>query len=160
MLARVTGVAVENYRSIASCNVKLEPLTLLVGPNGAGKSNFLDTLRFLVHSMHAPLEQVIEARYGMRSILRKLPGGRSAESFRIGIDFCLAEGANGKYSLSVAEGQDGAAVVIEESCSVGKDGFTSRPGNVIHTAQSTRDCNANCVNGGALTSQPVDDVRF
>ena len=96
MRARVTGVAIENYRSIASCDVELQPLTLLVGPNGAGKSNFLDTLRFLVHSMHAPLEQVIEARFGMRSLLRKLPGGRSAESFRIGIDFSLAEGTSGK----------------------------------------------------------------
>jgi predicted ATPase len=137
MRARVTGVAIENYRSIASCDVALQPLTLLVGPNGAGKSNFLDTLRFLEHSMHAPLEQVIEARYGMRSLLRKLPGGRSAESFRIGIDFSLAEGTSGTYSLSIAEGKDGAAVITEERCMAGKHHFTSRPGEVDHTAQST-----------------------
>lgn len=137
MPARVTGVAIENYRSIASCNVKLQQLTLLVGPNGAGKSNFLDTLRFLVDSMHAPIEQVVEARYGMRSLLQKLPGGRSAESFRIGIDFSLADGTSGTYSLRVAEGQDGAAVITEERCSVGQDGFSSRPGKVVHTAPST-----------------------
>jgi hypothetical protein len=136
MPASVTGVTIENYRSIASCNVKLQPLTLLVGPNGAGKSNFLDTLRFLVHSMHAPLEQVVEARYGIRSLLQKLPGGRSAESFRNGIDFNPGDGTTGAYSLTVAEGQDGAAVITEETCSVGQHGFTYRPGKVVHTAPS------------------------
>ena len=68
MTTRVRGVAVRDYRSIASCDVDLQPLTLLVGPNGSGKSNFLDALRFLAHGMHAPLEQVVEARSGIRSV--------------------------------------------------------------------------------------------
>lgn len=137
MPARVTGVIIENYRSIASCHVNLQPLTLLVGPNGAGKSNFLDTLRFLVHSMHAPLEQVIEARYGIRSLLRKLPGGRSAASFSIAIEFTLADGNSGTYSLRIAEGQDGTAVLTDEECRIGEAGFSAHLGKVASTARST-----------------------
>src|SRR5581483_12231646 len=77
MPARLRSVEVKDYRSIGSCHVPLEPLTLLVGPNGSGKSNFLDALRFVVHSMHAPLEQVIDARSGLKSILRKQIGRAS-----------------------------------------------------------------------------------
>ncbi len=35
----ITRVRLRNYKSIAACDVQLEPLTLLVGPNGAGKSD-------------------------------------------------------------------------------------------------------------------------
>ena len=36
----ITRVRLKNYKSIAACDVELEPLTFLVGVNGAGKSNF------------------------------------------------------------------------------------------------------------------------
>jgi ABC-type lipoprotein export system ATPase subunit len=39
---RITRVILKNYKSIVSCDVELQPLTILVGPNGSGKSNFLD----------------------------------------------------------------------------------------------------------------------
>src|ERR1700688_3800366 len=118
MTTRVRGVAVRDYRSIASCDVDLQPLTLLVGPNGSGKSNFLDALRFLAHGMHAPLEQVVEARSGIRSILRKLPKGRIASSFKIRLSFEFENTIAGTYSLTVAEGADGASVIEAERCEV------------------------------------------
>ncbi len=40
-------VQIRNYKSIAFCDVTLEPLTILVGRNATGKSNFLDALGFL-----------------------------------------------------------------------------------------------------------------
>ncbi len=40
-------VRIRGYKSIAFCDVKLEPLTILVGRNASGKSNFLDALAFL-----------------------------------------------------------------------------------------------------------------
>lgn len=40
-------VRIRGYKSIAFCDVSLQPLTILVGRNGAGKSNFLDALAFL-----------------------------------------------------------------------------------------------------------------
>jgi predicted ATPase len=88
-------VAIRDYRSIGSCAVELQPLTLLVGPNGSGKSNFLDALRFLVHSMYAPLEQVVEPRSGIRSILRKLPEGKLARRFSIAVTIGFDDGTTG-----------------------------------------------------------------
>ena len=41
-------VRIRGYKSIAFCDVTLEPLTILVGRNGSGKSNFLDALAFLL----------------------------------------------------------------------------------------------------------------
>src|SRR5713226_7128750 len=40
-------VRIRGYKSIAFCDVTLEPLTILVGRNASGKSNFLDALAFL-----------------------------------------------------------------------------------------------------------------
>lgn len=45
---------VENYKSIASCDLELGPLTILVGRNGAGKSNLVDALRFVRDAMVDP----------------------------------------------------------------------------------------------------------
>lgn len=131
MLARLTRVEVKDYRSIGACDVQLETLTLLVGPNGSGKSNFLDALRFLVHSMHAPLEQVVDARSGLKSILRKLPEGQMAQRFSIAVGFELDDGSTGKYSLTIAEGEGGASVVENEECVVGLEHFASHRGALI-----------------------------
>jgi predicted ATPase len=137
MAARILRVALKDYRSIANCNVLLEPLTILVGPNGAGKSNFLDGLRFLVHSMHAPLEQVLDARYGIGSILRKLPGGKRAASFTIEIGFQIADGNPGTYWITLAEESDGGFRVESESCQVGSHSFKFTPNGVTHSESST-----------------------
>jgi hypothetical protein len=40
----ITRVRLRNYRSIAGCDVELQPLAILVGPS-SGKSNFLDAFR-------------------------------------------------------------------------------------------------------------------
>jgi recombinational DNA repair ATPase RecF len=40
-------VRIRGYKSIAFCDVALQPLTILVGRNASGKSNFLDALAFL-----------------------------------------------------------------------------------------------------------------
>jgi predicted ATPase len=126
-----------NYRSIAFCDVRLQPLTILVGPNGAGKSNFLDGLRFLVHSMHAPLEQVLDARYGIGSILHKLPGGQRASSFTIEAEFELANAASGTYSITIAEESEGGFRIENEECFLGEHFFKSTPAGLEHSESST-----------------------
>jgi predicted ATPase len=133
MPARLTRVRLKDYRSIAACDVALEPFTLLVGPNGAGKSNFLDSLRFLVHSMHAPLEQVLEVRSGIGTVLRKAPKGRVASSFSIACEFSLQDGSSGAYSLTVAGGPDAAFSIENEHCRINDSEFAVRAGAVAHT---------------------------
>ena len=58
-------VRIRNYKSIAFCDVSLEPLTLFVGRNGAGKSNFLDALSFLRDFVAYGLSEAV-SRHGGR----------------------------------------------------------------------------------------------
>jgi len=44
-------VRLRHYRSIASADITLGDLMLVVGPNGSGKSNFLDALRLVSESL-------------------------------------------------------------------------------------------------------------
>lgn len=135
--ARLTNVAVTDYRSIESCSVHLQPLMFLVGPNGSGKSNFLDALRFLVNSMHAPIEQVIDARYGLKSVLRKLPNGEMAASFSTSVEFELEDGRAGFYLLTISEDENGGCLIDSERCDVGGEHFFVTRGTLVETSVPT-----------------------
>jgi predicted ATPase len=62
-------VRIQGYKSIAFCDVALQPLTVLVGRNGAGKSNFLDALAFLRDAMETNLTEAVKRRGGPKSII-------------------------------------------------------------------------------------------
>ncbi|MER5905144.1 AAA family ATPase [Streptomyces mirabilis] len=87
--AFLTRVRVENYRSIASCDVKLGPLTVLAGPNAAGKSNFLDAIRFVRDALASSPGRALEPRGGLEEVLHRHVPGRRADSFRITLDLSL-----------------------------------------------------------------------
>src|SRR5438128_5114523 len=61
-------VRIRGYKSIAFCDVTLEPLTILVGRNASGKSNFLDALAFLRDLMEMRATEAVNERKGWRSI--------------------------------------------------------------------------------------------
>ena len=63
----ITRVVVENYKSIAACDVRLGPLTVLVGLNGSGKSTFLDALRVVRDVCNSSLTTAVQARGGPRA---------------------------------------------------------------------------------------------
>lgn len=64
-------VRIRGYKSIAFCDVTLEPLTVLVGRNGAGKSNFLDALAFLRDAVDFGASEAVKRHGGWSSILCK-----------------------------------------------------------------------------------------
>lgn len=80
----ISRVRLANYRSIAACDVRLAPLTILIGPNGSGKSNFLDALAFLARAIETTPHQAIEERGGLDSVLRAVPA--PAKSFTIQVE--------------------------------------------------------------------------
>src|SRR5713101_7345829 len=63
-------VRIRGYKSIAFCDVTLEPLTILVGRNGSGKSNFLDALRFLRDALDDGVNSALQS-HGSGSIFSK-----------------------------------------------------------------------------------------
>src|ERR1700684_944838 len=72
-------VRIRGYKSIAFCDVTLEPLTILVGRNASGKSNFLDALAFLGDLMSMRTTEAVNARKGWRAIHCRSGPGRLIE---------------------------------------------------------------------------------
>jgi predicted ATPase len=124
----ISRVRLKNYKSIASCDVRLGPLTLLVGPNGSGKSNFLDALAFLSRAVATTPAEAIESRGGLTEILRRVPD--QAGSFSIAIEATIPaeppalpmQVAYGfEIGLSKERGGPGFDV-ISEDCELHSDG--------------------------------------
>ncbi|WP_331751868.1 AAA family ATPase (plasmid) [Streptomyces sp. NBC_00723] len=116
----LTRVRITNYRSIAECDVRLGPLTVLSGPNAAGKSNFLDALRFVRDAVRSSPGQALEPRGGLEEVLHTSSVGTQADSFRILLDLTMAVPRPG----SEPERLD-ASYLLEVSADPGGDG---RPG--------------------------------
>ena len=95
----ITRVFLNNYKSIAACDVQLQPLTFLVGRNGAGKSNFLDSLRFVADALNYSLDHAIRERGGIRGIRRHALG--HPDHFSIRLEFTLPEGSTGHYAFRI-----------------------------------------------------------
>ena len=110
----ITRVVLRNYKSIATCDVELQPLTFLVGPNGAGKSNFLDSLRFVADALNSSLDHAIRNRGGTDDIHCR-SGGRP-KHFSIRLDFTLSEGSTGHYAFRIGNFSRGRYKVQTEEC--------------------------------------------
>jgi energy-coupling factor transporter ATP-binding protein EcfA2 len=78
----ISRVRIKNYKSIASCDVRLGPLTILVGPNGSGKSNFLDALAFMTRALATTPEEAIDERDGLGELIRRVPEDAGSTSAR------------------------------------------------------------------------------
>ena len=114
--AFITRVVLKNYKSIAACDVQLQPLTFLVGRNGAGKSNFLDALRFVADALNMSLDHAIRNRGGINDVRHRSPN--SPNHFSIGLGFTLPNSATGYYAFSIESRSRGRYVVQTEECRV------------------------------------------
>src|SRR3990172_5535408 len=90
-------VRIRNYKSIASCDVRLGRLTVLVGRNGSGKSNFLDALRFITDSLQTSLDHAIKSRGGVEAVRRGSTG--HPHNLSIDVEMNLPEWRVGKYGF-------------------------------------------------------------
>ena len=97
----LTRVVIENYKSIAQCDVRLGPLCYLVGPNGAGKSNFLDAIRFVADALRSSVTTALRTRGGGNAVYHTSakPGGH----IRVRLEFTL-DSLHGHYDLTIGPG--------------------------------------------------------
>jgi predicted ATPase len=104
----ISRVRLKNYKSIASCDVRLGPLTILVGPNGSGKSNFLDALAFLARALETTPSEALNERGGMGEVVRRVPS--PMDSFRIRLEVAVPQRARlqplgvGSYEVEISRG--------------------------------------------------------
>ncbi|WP_089101346.1 AAA family ATPase [Streptomyces hyaluromycini] len=102
----ITRVRIENYKSIAHCDVTLGRFTVLLGLNAAGKSNFLDALRFVRDALANGPAEAVAMRGGWEEVLRRVP--EPAISCTIGLEFHLPTIAHdgepwvGRYEITLA----------------------------------------------------------
>ncbi|WP_213451255.1 AAA family ATPase [Rhizomonospora bruguierae] len=124
----MTRVRIENYRSIAHCDLALGPFAVLLGLNAAGKSNFLDALRFVRDALDHGLGAAVKARGGLDDVLRRVP--EPTESATIALEVRLPGSAEddgpgqARYEVTIsrssARNHAGLAVWSErEYCEIG-----------------------------------------
>ncbi len=137
----VTRVTIENYKSIARCDVRLGPLTFLVGRNGAGKSNFLDVLHFIADALNTSLDAAIRARGGVDDLRHR--GATADAAIALRFELALPGGQIGSYALRLAQRPHGGLAVAEEECTV-EFPLTGHPptGFSIHDGVLDRGTNA------------------
>ncbi len=148
----ISRVRLTNYKSIADCDVRLGPLTLLVGPNGSGKSNFLDALALVARALETTPNEAIDERGGMPEIARRVPS--PTDSFSVGVEVVLPWGAKAQASAHasyefevgrVPGGGPSAFEIINEACELRRGDqawrFRARHGQVLdetRTPQAAR----------------------
>lgn len=81
----VRRLRIRGYKSIAFCDVSLEPLTILVGRNASGKSNFLDALAFLRDALDTGLNSALQMHGGASIFSQGTDANRL--SFEVECDF-------------------------------------------------------------------------
>jgi len=128
-------VRIENFRSIALCDVELSRLNFLIGPNGAGKTNFLDALRFIRDSLANPLDQAFSLRRSNFVSLRHVPADGGAR-IGLGIDFALGDFGAGHYGFEIEPFSPRGWRIASEICSIGEHSFR-REGETIKEATFT-----------------------
>ena len=110
-------VVLQNYKGIASCDVRLRPLTFLVGGNGAGKSSFLDALHLVKDALTSSLDNALNERGGIAEVRRR--SGGHPTHFGIRLEFRLDESVHGYYAFKVGALPEGGYNVQKEECSIG-----------------------------------------
>jgi predicted ATPase len=107
-------VRIRGYKSIAFCDVRLQPLTILVGLNASGKSNFLDALAFLGDALRVNVSEAVNLHGGFPAILCRSVGS-SALSFQVEAAFSdQAASYVAQYGVTIQANQDSPPVVSHE----------------------------------------------
>ena len=118
--AFITRVVLQNYRNIASCDVRLGSLALLVGPNGAGKSSFMDAVRLVADALRHSMSRALRERGGADALRIRTNG--PVESFGVRLEFHV-DSCQGHLAFEIEpDGRDAWRFRREECAIVQGDG--------------------------------------
>jgi predicted ATPase len=135
----LTRVVLRNYKSIGSCDIRLQQLTYFVGANGSGKSNFLDALHLVRDALTGSLSNALNERGGIAEVRRRSSGHPT--NFGIRLEFVLPGGQSGRYAFSIGALANGGYEVQSEECQVGLKGhgpgYKLEKGEIRSTSETT-----------------------
>jgi predicted ATPase len=117
---KIDRIEIKNFRSIAECEIYLNPLTFFVGPNGSGKTNVVDALSFVADGLRHSLEKAIRDRKGIDTILHLYARFPAVMAFCF--DISSSTGLKCRYSLEVRVEQSRSVSVSREECRVRESG--------------------------------------
>lgn len=124
-------VRIRGYKSIAFCDVTLEPLTILVGRNAAGKSNFLDALAFLRDAMQNSVSDAINRRGGWSSIVCRATDAQTI-SFEIEADFPSIHTHVATYRVEISAQHNASPSITTEAVKITDQTTQFDAGFVVH----------------------------
>jgi predicted ATPase len=142
----ITRVRLRHYRSIASCDVTLGPMTLLVGPNSSGKSSFLDALRLTAQALTENLDNALRERGGADEVRHRSRG--LAKYFSISVDFG-GHLSYGTYSFLISAVDSDDYRVAREECEIWSTGSRQQQKFVISDGQLAESTEAVMPRGSA-----------
>jgi predicted ATPase len=129
-------VRLKNYKSIASCDVRLGRLVALVGRNGSGKSNFLDSLRFVSDGLTTTLDHALRERGGLAMVRRHSTG--HPRNFTVSLDLDLSAGMRATYAFEISSRSGGGFTVKREDLHVrwleGQESYRVEEGVVMQAS--------------------------
>ena len=95
------SITVHGFRSLASVDVKLGAINVVIGPNGSGKSNFIGVFSFLHAIREGRLQEYVARAGGADRVLHF--GSRTTRELKIHISF--REGVN-QYEVTLVPTDD------------------------------------------------------
>jgi predicted ATPase len=113
----IRSLTLKGFRSFESERIELDNPTFFVGRNAAGKSNLVDALSFLQEAMRHPLDEVMQKRGGIGSIVHR-SDSQDTHDFGIRIDFEGRGIQKAFYSLQLRVLNEDSFEVANEQCSV------------------------------------------
>ena len=103
-------ITVQGFKSIASAEVPLRPINVVIGANGSGKSNFIGVFAFLREIREGRLRRYVVEAGGAEKVLHF----GSKQTKEIYIDLSFANGVN-RYELKLGPTADDGLYPYEES---------------------------------------------
>ncbi len=140
-------LAIKNYKSIATCQVKLRPLTVVVGRNGSGKSNFVDAVHFVPDALLTSLDHALKSRGGIGDVRRRSTGHPS--NFAIKLEIALTEYSVATYGFEIAARERGGFGVRSERLTI-----RDRSGRISMYDRTEKSVKEMTIQGSEVTAIP------
>src|ERR1019366_3769281 len=94
-------ITIEGFKSIASVELALRPINVLIGANGSGKSNFIGVFDFLHEIREGRLQHYVTAADGAEKLLHF--GSKATKEISFHLSFADKNGSQYKLKLSPTE---------------------------------------------------------